>query len=548
MRRLSTLVFLTFLLSPSWTLAQDGLPVENELIRTACGSCHASDADGRMSRISYQRKSPEGWQITLKRMIRTNGLDLTPAQAREIVRYLSDHHGLAPEEARPFFYRAEKRPRIEKFEDEELSATCVRCHLGARFATQRRTTEEWNLLKGMHIGYFPVIESQTFRGPSPMNDGGVFGPDSNVGDGSKWRADRVLAKLAEAYPFDTPAYRSFRAKQSTRQIAGSWILKSHIPAQGPVSGVVTFEGADGDYTYSAELTRADGTAITRTGEGVLYGGYSWRGRSSAPNAGPASELREVMMLSKDSSKLTGRWFYGTYGELGADVSLTRLGNDPVIASVWPPAAKVGAGAVTVTVRGANLADGDLEFGQGVRVTSIDARSATSMTVTLDVSDDALSGYRDVAYQATRAMNAFAVYDSVDYVKVVPEEGLSRVGGGSVPKQLAQFEAVAYHRGHDDEILTDDDINLGVVRPEWSIEEYHIRHEDDDADFVGTIDADGLFTPSIDGPNMDRELNANNMGDIWIVASYTPDGASDTIRGRSRLVVAPPLFVYWELMP
>ena len=54
-----------------------------------------------MSRISFQRNTPEGWQDTIKRMVALNGLKLDPAVGREVVKYLSDNLGLAPEEARP---------------------------------------------------------------------------------------------------------------------------------------------------------------------------------------------------------------------------------------------------------------------------------------------------------------------------------------------------------------------------------------------------------------------------------------------------------------
>ncbi len=536
---------LLLILMPATAIAADeGIPVQSELVQSACGSCHPSDDDGRMTRISYQRKAPEGWQLTLKRMIRTNGLNLTPDQARAIVRYLSDHHGLAPEEARPYFYRAEKRPQLENIEEGELKETCVRCHIGARFFTQRRTEEEWDLLKGMHIGYFPVIEFQTFRGASPLAGDA---PAENTG--SEWRADRVLETLKADYPLETPEWKRYKAKGTGRGIAGRWLLITHQPGEGPASGIVTFDKAGDDYTYSAEILLVDGSRHQREGKGVLYGGYSWRGSSNGDGLG---ELREVLMLSEDGSKLEGRIFSGTYGELGLDATLVRLGEDPRIAAVWPRSAKVGGGTASVTITGANFTDDiltdDLDFGQGVSVTDISSRTATTLTVTLEVSDDALSGYRDVALGPTQAVDAFAVYDRVDYVKVLPDEALARVGGGAVAKQFAKFAAAAFHRGPDDEPLTEDDVDLGTVQPKWSVKEYYIRHEDDDIEYVGTIDQKGLFTPAIDGPNIDRELNANNFGDVWVVASYRPDGASEILRGRSRLVVTIPIYVYWELLP
>ena len=80
---------------------QDGIPVTSPVVRRVCGACHVGDADGRMSRISYQRGSPEGWQQTIRRMVLLNGLEVEPDDARVIVQYLANRHGLAPEEARP---------------------------------------------------------------------------------------------------------------------------------------------------------------------------------------------------------------------------------------------------------------------------------------------------------------------------------------------------------------------------------------------------------------------------------------------------------------
>lgn len=527
--------------------AEDGLPVQSELVRSACGGCHESDEAGRMSRISYLRKAPEGWELTLKRMMRTAGLDLSPDQARAIVRYLADHHGLAPEEERPYFYRAEKRPQLESMKDEEIEQTCVRCHLGARFLTQRRTEEEWGLLKGMHMGYFPIIEFQTFRGEP--NDGE---PEGAAAPATEWRVDRVLRKLAKDYPLETSAWRSFQAKGAPRSIEGRWLLATHEPGKGPVAGVVTLRREDDDYAYAGEIVLADGTRHPREGKGVLFGGYSWRGTSSGAGLG---DLHEVLILSEDGNELSGRFYAGAFGELGLEVRLSRLGADPRIVGVWPRSARPGSGSTTLRILGANLGSGltaaDVDFGPGVELTRVSSRSSELLEVEVVVSDSAVSGSRNVAIGPATALNAFAVYDRVDYVKVLPEEGIARVGGVNVPKQLAQFEAVAYHRGPDGEPLTEDDVNLGTLHEgqvEWSVEEYYIRNEDDDVPYVGTVDGSGLFTPNREGPNPERELGADNFGDVWIVASHRPPGGTETLRGRSRLVVAIPNFVYWDLFP
>jgi quinohemoprotein amine dehydrogenase len=79
----------------------EGIPVTSALVRQKCAGCHRADDKGHLTRISYRRTTPEGWEETIKRMVTLNDVKIEPSEAREILRYLADHHGLAPEEARP---------------------------------------------------------------------------------------------------------------------------------------------------------------------------------------------------------------------------------------------------------------------------------------------------------------------------------------------------------------------------------------------------------------------------------------------------------------
>ena len=66
-------------------------------------------------------------------------------------------------------------------------------------------------------------------------------------------------------------------------------------------------------------------------------------------------------------------------------------------------------------------------------------------------------------------------------------------------------------------------------------------------FVGTLDANGLFTPNVDGPNPKRSGNRNNIGDVWVVAELaTPPmrGRPPPLRARAHLLVTVPLYMAW----
>ena len=69
-------------------------------------------------------------------------------------------------------------------------------------------------------------------------------------------------------------------------------------------------------------------------------------------------------------------------------------------------------------------------------------------------------------------------------------------------------------------------------------------DDDDLKFVGAIDQRGLFTPALDGPNPARSGSRNNIGDVWVVATYKPAGAP-AMKARSLLVSTVPLMMRWE---
>ena len=124
--------------------------------------------------------------------------------------------------------------------------------------------------------------------------------------------------------------------------------------------------------------------------------------------------------------------------------------------------------------------------------------------------------------------------------------MARTGGVVFPKQLATFDAWAYSNGPDKKPNTDDDLRLEAVTAAWSIEEYKATFDDEDIKFVGAIDAaTGVFTPNVDGPNPQRKGERNNIGDVWVVASYTPPGATAPLRARAHLLVAPPLYIKFD---
>jgi quinohemoprotein amine dehydrogenase len=311
------------------------------------------------------------------------------------------------------------------------------------------------------------------------------------------------------------------------------------------------EQAEDEYRTRTTIEFPDGEKTTRTGRVLLYAGYSWRGSSNdAGTRDPQiKDLHEVMMLSDDHESMRGRWFSGAYDEFGMDVQVRRVGRDIMLAAT-DRTRLISGRTATVKVYGANfpaeLRAADVDFGPGATVSNL--RTTPSMlTVDVSVKDDAAVGFRDLIVRGKVARKALALFDRIDYIRILPEQGMARLGGVRFPKQFQQFDAVAYHSGADKRPNTGDDIELGPVPVAWSIEEFPVTISDDDTRWVGAIDARGLFTPNVEGPNPDRSGNRNNYGDVRVVGTYTGEGAAKSLKGTSHLVVTVPLYVRWAQM-
>ena len=260
-----------------------------------------------------------------------------------------------------------------------------------------------------------------------------------------------------------------------------------------------------------------------------------------------------MFVDRDWRTIEGRWFTGAYDEIGLDLRLDRIGNEPRVLGTERTALRIGSTGQSFRIYGANLPStlqaADIDLGPGVTVTGVANVAPDQATITVDVADTAATGLRDLFVAGSRAKGP-AIYDSVDALKVTPAWAMARVGGAVFPKALAQFEARAFDNGPDNRPDTPDDIDLGLVPVTWSLEEFAATYDDDDLKFVGAIDSKtGLFTPNVDGPNPARLGNRNNIGDVYAVATYTTEAVGDTpaktLRARGHLLVTVPLYMVWE---
>jgi quinohemoprotein amine dehydrogenase len=548
---------------------EEGIPVTSAEVYAACGSCHARDDKNRMTRISYRRASPENWELTIRRMVALNNVNLTPEVARRIIKYLSDSHGLAPEEARPMQFEAERRLIDYTYTADRATANlCNQCHSVGRVLGERRTRDEWAGLMEMHRYYYP--EAGAFRtgrgsgggdgdsgggqGRGGQPQAGPAGGGGGGGRGGNQQLTTAQNHLAQAFPLITPEWASWSAAMRTPRLAGRWALSGYAIGKGPIYGQVTISAqpgvTDGFLTEGQFVYARSGQTVARKSRAIVYTGFQWRGRSADGPNDPGT-WKEVAFIERTGQQITGRWYTGAYDETGIDVTLRRVANDPVVMGTDVSALNKGSSTQRIRIYGANFpqnvtADA-IDFGQGVNVSRVVSATSDLVTVDVNVGTDARVGPRDVTLATSTRPAALVVYEKIDGVKVRPQAGMARVGGVAFPPRTEQFEARAFSNGPDGKPETADDFDLGVVEPRWSLEEYTATFKDDDLKFVGELSAAGLFRPNADGPNPNRSGNRNNVGDVWVVATYTPEGADASVkplRGRAHLLVTVPVYMDW----
>lgn len=479
-------------------------PSAEALLNAKCSACHPrTPADG-LFRVNEQRKSPEGWAMTLRRMREWHGLIITASEEQSLVKHLADRQGLAPEEAAPFRYGLERRTLVESPDDPELATLCARCHSYARVGLQRRTAAEWRRLAHMHLGQWPTAEYQAMSR-----------------DRRWWEivSGELPGKLAAKWGFESPAWSAWKSYRSP-DLSGRWAVAGHRPGKGDFRGRMEVRRSAADsYRVTYSLTWADGTATSGEGRSVLYTGYEWRGATRLGN----DRISEVFQASADGNRLEGRWYLDDQDAVGADMVAVR--GKGAIAGLSPAAVKTGE-SVRIVVSGSGLGR-DVSAGAGLTVDRIIAATSDSVTIQVTAAAGMPSGRYELSIGTAKA--PLVVYDRIARIKVEPETMVARLGGngGPVPPANAQFDAIAY---------TAADLRIGPVPAKWSVANFDETAEhDQDSKFGGTLRPDGLFIPAKAGPNPARRGN-NNIANLLIRAEVA-DGPA-VIGGAAHLFVAP----------
>ncbi|UYG05843.1 quinohemoprotein amine dehydrogenase subunit alpha [Halomonas sp. LR3S48] len=495
------------LLLPALAQASPG----SEAIDRYCTACHQSqDGPENWSRISQQRKTPEGWDMTLARMQIMHGLELPAEARRDIVKYLADTQGLAPEESASQRELIERRlNRIESFDHPSYQEMCARCHTGGRAQLQQRPLEEWEHLVHFHVGQFQTIEYQAMARDRDWLDIALH---------------EIAPWLAETQGLESEAWDTWQAAEAVSP-EGDWQLWGHWPGEGEFYADVTITAAAGEDAYSMRLDGAftNGRPLTGEGQAIVYTGYEWRASLSLND----HEFKQVLDLSGE--RPSGRIFDDRDEAVGMMVEMVpRDGNEPGLVASLPASLKAGERSRLVLL-GQGLDEGEINLGADVTVREVVERSNHRLVLNVEASADLTPGWLPLRVGGQTHEQLLAGYRQVDRLEVSPPLGVARIGNDKTPPVSGVFSAMGY-LGEGAE-----SIPLGQVPVRWSVAPWdEIAERDEDAKFAGVMDAaTGIFSPAGAGPNPLRQYNANSVGNLRVTASVL---GQEAIQDEAQLIV------------
>jgi len=506
---------LLMLTSQTWAQTGEGL------IKNKCRLCHTTVKTKKAppaptwQRISQQRKTPEGWLMTIARMQLIHDLKITQEERRTLVKYLADRQGLAPQESAPFRYILETRLNTrEKIDNSLFAEMCARCHSGARVGLQRRTEEEWRKLVHFHLGQFPTLEYQ------------AMGRDR---DWFPIALNKMVPYLAKTYPFTSDAWTAWQ-KQKAVNLAGAWRITGRLPEKGAYVGTLNATETSTDHydlTFTGH-TLADNKPLTGKGSAIVYTNYEWRGSLTLDGV----KMRQVLQRNQAGDQLTGRMFSKKDENLGGDVTAIRGTNQ--LLTTYPRYLKVGS-STTLSLLGSDLA-GKISTPDTIKVDKIISQNSQEIQLAVTVSDAAKTGTQQISVGKNKI--AITVYDKIARIGVEPAYAVARVGGADAPtpKAHAHFDAVAYSAGKDGKAGTADDQRIGIMPASWAVSPFDAQAKaDKDIEFAGKMNAEtGLFVPAVAGPNPKRKFSTNNAGNLKVTASVKE--GETTLTGDGQLIV------------
>ncbi len=494
---------------------------KGSLVQKKCIVCHSAE-NGKLARVEDLRTTPEEWTVIVDRMRRLYGMKIKAGEMAIMLKELCTTQILSPEEAAQVSYinlfnNPQTMEAPDDADEEQLFATCVRCHSSAKIHSYRMTEPAWAKLRDFHLYIDPAIMFQ-------MRE-------------MHWRgeADAVLKGLAKKLPYKR-AWTAPKAKPD-----GEWFVLGVEPGKGSYRGKATLKSqGDDEYAVQGVLSFSDGTLESFSGEGTLYGGYALRTRTShngSSTMGAFSFQDGIISGQHHHNGPDFRTSSSTWYPITKNSQALRI----------TPAYLLGGEETEVLIEGINLPEVSVK---DISVLDADVevlQATTSSPETIEVvlvyrgTGHGSAGLSVKGLAAGSRMLDLKLAPRIDYLSLSPATGRARVNGGiNYPAEGVQFQAFAWSRGANAD-KPSDDILLGPVAADFSLAEEISRPGDDDLVYVGAIEADGRYLPIGDyQPIPARVYGGEGTGMVKVIAQYTRGEVPYTVEGR--LVVTVPDYI------
>ncbi len=485
----------------------------DSLVWRKCTACHAPGADGRIAKVEERRATPEEWTVIVDRMRRLHGMPIAQGEMDKLLKELASTQILAPDEQAQVAYLSlwNNSQHLETpagKDDEQLFATCVRCHSVGKIRSYRMTPQAWAGMRDFHLYIIPTVVFQLRE--------------------MRWiaEADKALKYLAQKLPYD----KAWTAPAT--KLDGDWRVFGWQPGRGAYRGQAHIADAgNAEYRISGTLAHDDGLSESFAGEATLYGGYALRTRTK--NNGV--DTRGAFIAG--GSEIRGEWHRPAPEFLTSQTIWLRDDGTPKVARVLPGFALAGE-RTTLTVEGVNLPDAkpaDVSFG-GAAVKVLSARRIRPDAVQLEVVSSA--GKVATARLTIKGVAAGTVTlaPRIDHIALTPEVARARISSGAAyPAEGVQFEAIAYAKGAKGAVA------LGQVPATFRLANANTRPNDDDLTWLGAIQPNGNYVPTAEyGPNPTRLFSRENSGLVNVLAQYRR--GAQTYKARAQLAVTLPDYI------
>ncbi len=490
----------------------------SSLVWKKCTRCHHPDENGNIARIEEIRTTPEEWTVIVDRMRRLYGMRIQNGEMAALLKELCASQILSPEEATEISYiNLFNNPQTietpNDIEEEQLFATCVRCHSAGKIYSYRMMAPAWAKLRDFHIYIDPAIMYQ-------MRE-------------MYWRseADTTLKSLAKKLPYS----RSWTAPEAKPD--GEWLLLGVEPGKGNYRGKAVLKPmGDDEYTMEGSLSFSDGTFESFAGEATLYGGYALRSRTQQNGSATMGAFRFL------NGKISGEHHHNAPDFRTSSSTWFPLTEKSQALRITPGYLLSGE-QTTILIEGINLPE---VSAKDISVSNEEV-VVEQATTTSPETIEAVLTYRgqdhhnlDLSVKGLKVLS-LKLAPRIDYLSMNPKLGRARVNGGvNYPAEGVQFQAVAYSGGADADNPLDDYL-LGPVAADFSLAEEETRANDDDLVYLGAIETDGTYLPVGDyNPIPTREYGGEGTGMVKVIAKYTRGPTIYTAEGQ--LVVTVPDYI------